>query len=292
MGKVESRPQGPRRRSPGNYALGRRRSGRSVGFWQRLTGRDRGAGDTSLDSKREGGAFHLWWEGLPRDAQFVEASVTLEVTQAPTATILYFWALQASFSDNAGRQLGAAHTGLQWNPRHPGSTAINWGGYASPPANAVFEGSPPSLPGFPDDPNTRDFHWEVGERYRFTIARSAGGWTSSVSTGGETIVLRELYASGDRLSGLVVWSELFCPCEVPSAEVRWSDFAARSATGELWRPSALRCTFPDPGTACLNTDSVADGDGALQRNGSGVRRSGRDGELVPLAAGGSQAAGA
>jgi hypothetical protein len=255
-----------------------------VGFWQRLTGRRDPhvpGGDSSATGRR-GGAFHLWWEGLPRDAQFVEAAVTLEVTQAPAAAILYFWALQASFSDASGRQLGAAHTGLQWNPRHPGSTAVNWGGYASPPASAVFEGSDPSLPGFDDDPNTRDYRWAAGEAHRFTIARSARGWTASVSARGETVVLRELYAEGDRLASLVVWSELFCPCEVPSAEVRWSDFAARTASGELWRPAGVRCTFPDPGTACLNTDSVADGDGVRQRNGLGVRRSGRDGQVLNL----------
>src|ERR1700710_3128770 len=74
-------------------------------------------------------SFHLWWQGLEGGAPLVEVAATLEVLRAPTANRLYFWALQASFLSSTGSH-GAAHIGLQWNPRHPGSTAVNWGGYA------------------------------------------------------------------------------------------------------------------------------------------------------------------
>ncbi|HKX72170.1 MAG TPA: hypothetical protein VJM75_13115 [Acidimicrobiales bacterium] len=42
---------------------------------------------------------------------------------------LYFWALQASFIDSAERHCGGGHVGLQWRRHHPGSRAVNWGGY-------------------------------------------------------------------------------------------------------------------------------------------------------------------
>ena len=88
-----------------------------------------------------GGGFHLWWKGVPTNEPIVACSVVLEVVQPPTVAALYFWALQASFLDAAGQSYGAAHTGLQWNSRHPGGRAVNWGGYARRPT------SPPSSRG-------------------------------------------------------------------------------------------------------------------------------------------------
>ena len=75
-----------------------------------------------------GSGFHLWWHGVPSDEPVISCSVVLEVLVPPPVPTLYFWALQASFLDGSGRSYGAAHTGLQWNPRHPGGQAVNWGG--------------------------------------------------------------------------------------------------------------------------------------------------------------------
>ncbi len=46
----------------------------------------------------------------------------------PAVPRLYFWALQVSFASGPRLQ-GGAHLGLQWHPRYPGSTAVNFGGY-------------------------------------------------------------------------------------------------------------------------------------------------------------------
>ena len=80
----------------------------------------------------------------------------LEVTTAPQVEALYFWALQVSFTDR-GRSGGGAHLGLQWYPAHPGSTAVNWGGYV--PDGHELEGTTSALPSATGNVNTRDFPW-------------------------------------------------------------------------------------------------------------------------------------
>jgi hypothetical protein len=59
----------------------------------------------------------------------VAASAALVVEAAPPVPDLYVWALQASFIDSAERHCGGGHVGLQWRRHHPGSRAVNWGGY-------------------------------------------------------------------------------------------------------------------------------------------------------------------
>lgn len=243
-----------------------------MSWWQRLTSRPAPV--------REGAAFHLWWLGLDPKVAVVEARATLEVRVLPQVERTYFWALQASFAERSGRTFGGAHTGLQWYARHPRSRAINWGGYASPPAGGVLAGTEPALPGFADDPNTRTYAWEPGRRYTFRIDRGVTGWRSSVSEeGGPWLALRELHAGGDRLTGFVVWSEVFARCDAPTTEVRWSDLVSVGADGLERRPDAVRCTFPN-GRNCDNTDSVADDDGILQR--TSVPRTAHDGMVVPM----------
>jgi hypothetical protein len=209
-------------------------------------------------------AWHLWWHGVDGGAPVVAASVTLEVLQQPTVDELYFWALQASFGDGR-RTYGAAHTGLQWNPRFPGRRAVNWGGYGDVgDTESVLSGTVSTLPSAPDDPNTRDYPWQEAWPYRLRISRGAQGWLAEVTDGvsGVTTPIRELHAGGDRLTGLVVWSEVFCSCHDPTVVVRWSDPVAERADGTVVRPPSVGATFPREG--CPNTDSVADAVGILQ----------------------------
>ena len=65
---------------------------------------------------------------MPPSAPLIGVQATFEIVEPPQVDHLYFWALQASFGDGR-RSHGGAHLGLQWNNRHPGNTAANWGGY-------------------------------------------------------------------------------------------------------------------------------------------------------------------
>lgn len=108
-------------------------------------------------------SFHLWWS-VPYGRMLSAAAVTLEVVEPPATDRLVFWALQVSFVKPGG---GGAHLGLQWNRRHPGGTAVNWGGYA--PDGSLLSGSASPLPSTPDDPNTRDLLWWPRRPYRLSI---------------------------------------------------------------------------------------------------------------------------
>ena len=144
---------------------------------------------------------------------------------------LYFWALQASFLDG-GRSYGAAHIGLQWNPRHPSNAAVNWGGYADTGnVHSILKGSPSPLPSTPNDPNTRDYPWRPGVPYRLRISRVASGWRGEITdvSTGDVQHIRDLYAGGDRLGGFVVWAEVFAACDDPST------------IGALVGPGSRRC---------------------------------------------------
>lgn len=163
-------------------------------------------------------SFHLHWVDPP---PAVEASVTVEVVEAPSVRRLYFWALQASFQPDGG----GAHTGLQWNPRHEGGRAVNWGGYGRD--GSVLGGTPSTILSSVDDPNTRTFPWEPGRPYRLRIRRgsSRGRWAADVIdlVTDEVTPIRELDGGGTHLGRLMVWSEVFARCDDPPVRVRWSD---------------------------------------------------------------------
>ena len=233
----------------------RRRLGLGLGLGARVpSDRAPGGGASSV---------HLWWQGLDRALPVVSASVTLEVLQAPVVSEVYFWALQATFHDGA-RAHGVAHLGLQWNPRHPGSTAVNWGGYADgADVRSVLSGTPSELPSEPADPNTRDYPWLVGEAHRLCIERGSSGWWGSV-TGPDDVrrPVRQLLAGGDRLVDLVVWTEMFAGCQEPETVVRWTDPTFVLADGTAARPPTMTPSFPREG--CPNTDVRATPDGLYQ----------------------------
>ena len=216
-------------------------------------------------------SFHVWWE-LP-DIPLVSVSVVLEVLRPPEVNRLAFFAIQASFRSR-GRHEGGAHAGLQWNPRHPRNRAVNWGGYDH--QGAILSGTESSLPSAPDDPNTRDFLWATGARYRLTIgppaseARGPSLWPARIEglDTGEDLVVRELRCEGSHLRAPVVWSELFTRCDDPSIEVRWSDPRAMSQDGEEVPVGRGRVTYqPYDAGGCTNTTVEPDGLGIVQRSG-------------------------
>jgi hypothetical protein len=227
-------------------------------------------------------AFHLWWQGIDGGEPLVEVSATLCVLREPTSDRLYFWALQASFLSDDGAH-GAAHIGLQWNPRHPESRAVNWGGYADiSDVRSILDGTPSGLPSTPSDPNTRDYPWREGVPYRLRISRSAsGGWQGSITdlTTGSTSVIRDLLASGDRLGSFVVWAEVFAACNHSQTVAQWSDFEARTLSGDVRAPASVRLTFPTGGD-CPNTDVVMSHTGLLQI--TNTVRTARDAAVLPV----------
>jgi hypothetical protein len=226
-------------------------------------------------SPNRASSLHLRWE-LPAGAGAVSAaSVTLVVETAPTVPDLYFWALQASFVDGADRHYGGAHVGLQWHRSHPGSRAVNWGGYG--PDGRILDGSASPLPSATGNPNTRDLRWEPGQSYTLTIERSARGWAGTV--GG--VRVRTLAAGGDRLDALMVWSEVFARCDAPPVAARWSGFRATTTQGLVVAPVAVAVNYQrraDGG--CDNSTALADGDAV--RLVTGTDRSVPQGAHLPL----------
>ena len=216
-------------------------------------------------------SFHVWWD-VP-DVPLASVSVILEVLKPPEVSRLAFFALQASFW-SPGHHHGGAHTGIQWNPRHPRNLAVNWGGYDD--GGAILAGTESSLASTPLDPNTRDFAWMPGARYRLTIGPrspgdgSPGRWPARIEglDTGEDVVVRHLLCDGDHLRSPVVWSELFTRCDDPPIEVRWSDPSALGLDGEPVPVNRGRVTYQayDAG-GCTNTTVETDRVGIVQRSG-------------------------
>jgi hypothetical protein len=209
--------------------------------------------------------MHLFWDAPP--GQWVQAEAVLEVRVAPSASALYFWAMQVSFTET-GRHTGGAHLGLQWYPAHPASTAVNWGGYAAEGGELAGSSSP--LPSATGNVNTRDLPWVPHRGYRLTVRRvddadapaTMVAWRGSVTdvVSGEVVEVRDLYARGRFLDSPMVWSEVFADCDAPSAEVGWSDLRLVDEGGEAATVSHARVNYQrvaDGG--CANTDSSVDG---------------------------------
>jgi len=175
-------------------------------------------------------SMHARWLRLPTHVEAV--SVDLTILDRPSSGDLHFWALQASFV-GGGRPMGAGHLGLQHFPAHPGSTAVNWGGYG--PDGTILTGSESPLPSRPGNVNTRDYAWSAGRTYRLRIFRGERGWKGSVTDleTDVTTVIRELYAPSTHLGDVVMWSEVFAPCQGPPMSVAWSDPIAATATGSF-----------------------------------------------------------
>jgi hypothetical protein len=205
-------------------------------------------------------SFHLAWQLPAAAGHLVEAAVTLEVVTPPAVDHLYFWALQVGFPG-----AGGAHLGLQWNHRHPGFGAANWGGYAT--SGRLLEGTASTLASTPADPNTRDYAWQPGRPYRLRVRRGTPGtWRGEVAdlTTGEESLVRELYAESDFVHEPMVWSEVFARCDDPSVVVRWSDFAVVDERGATHAPTAMAVNYQTHANGgCANTVSVLGTDGGV-----------------------------
>ncbi len=230
--------------------------------------------------------------GAARSARFVDVSAVLEVVVPPSVSALYFWALQVDFADSRGLW-GGGHTGLQWNRRYPGGTAVNWGGYASQErGGAVLPGSVSMLPGFDDDPNTVAYAWSFGRQYRLRVHRSPdvlGAWRAEITDVdfSRASVVRDIWSRSTSKPGIIsrlfsrgaaaadagepgflvrpmVWSEVFAECGAPSVTVRWSSLQAIDDGGRVWRPETVSVNYqPVRDGGCANTDSKADSSGGL-----------------------------
>ena len=196
-----------------------------------------------------------------------------EVTRAPTVARLYFWALQVSFVE-AGREVGAGHTGLQWHPSAPAG-AVNWGGYysggAPPGGDGTLPGTGSSLPAVDGGPHTRHFAWSPGRKYRFRVwSPAAGAWRSEVTDLdlGETTVIRDLLVEAHGLASPLVWSEVFAACDDPPTEVRWSQLQALEATGLAHTATSVTLTYQSLADGgCSNTETYAEGQYFVQATG-------------------------
>ncbi|MBU1228158.1 MAG: hypothetical protein KJ698_13225 [Actinobacteria bacterium] len=219
-------------------------------------------------SRNGASSLHLIWDLPVRP--LVECSAVLEVVVPPAKPRLYFWALQASFATGAHIH-GGAHLGLQWNSKFPGGMAANWGGYASD--GSILPGSESLLPSARHDPNTRDYPWVAGHRYRLRIARSGEApdglvaWRGTVThlESGEETCIRDLHTRGEYLIGPMVWSEVFARCEHPAVVARWSDPRAVTAEGADIRPAHVRVNYQTRADGgCDNTTAGVDEIGILQ----------------------------
>jgi len=211
-------------------------------------------------------SLHLLWEASSQPWRAARA--TLEVATPPRTNDLYFFALQATFA-TASRHHGGAHVGLQWNRRHPNSTAVNWGGYHSQDLGGqILTGTESALPSLPGDPNTRDYPWQRATPYRLTIEPGSepGWWLGSIedlATGSATRI-RELHGGGDTLVSPMVWAEVFAPCEAPSVAIRWTDFQLAGFDGDWQNINRARAKYQqyrDGG--CTNTTSATDAAGGF-----------------------------
>jgi len=221
-------------------------------------------------------SLHLFWD-VP-DGDWVAAEANLEVVGPPRVAALSFWALQVSFTDR-GRDGGGAHLGLQWFAPHPGSTAVNWGGYR--PGGGELAGSASTLPSATGNENTRDLAWEAHRPYRLRVRRGTStppeglhAWTGDITDQitGATTVVRDLWAAGTHLSGPMVWSEVFARCDDPGSAVRWSGLRLVDESGARHEVASVVVNYQAVGDGgCITTDASADDQGIVQATGA-VRR--------------------
>lgn len=210
----------------------------------------------------------------------------VEILVPPAVPSLYFWALQVSFAGTLAGTGGGAHLGLQWNDRHPGRGAVNWGGYE--PGGGLLRGTVSDLPSAPRDPNTRDYPWQPQRPYRLRVSASPGfpgHWQGEVTdlVTGDVTVVRHLEAGGDRLESVVVWSEVFARCEDPSVSVRWSGMEGRTEAGDRVTPRGLSVNYQARvAGGCDNTTVRVDDLGVVQT--TTAERTVAGGSVVPLTA--------
>jgi len=226
-------------------------------------------------------SFHCEWDDAFGDESgyYTEVRASLKVISEPQVDDLYFWALQASFYDSTDSYafLGGAHTGLQWNQSHPENNAVNWGGYDSDDVELL--GTVSDFPSTPDNDNTRDFEWNVGQTYEFRIAiTDVGEITAYV----DDVEIRTLYCAGaDRLGAITMWSEVFAECSAPSVSIQWSGMTAVDPLDAEFFEDTFLLNYQAPEAhGCSNTNSY--GAGLTVRQVTNTTRVLEDGEQLVL----------
>jgi hypothetical protein len=259
-----------------------------ISMWHRVRAAALARERTVGEPKSANGAssLHLAWE-IPQ-VPLIEVSAVLEILQPPVVRRLFFWALQVSFATDRTLR-GGAHIGLQWNPRFPGCTVANWGGYAPGDVGGLLKGSASPLPSARSDPNTRDYDWQPGRRYRLRVAPSPEaspvvhawrGTITDVESERESVV-RDLHTEGAFLAAPVVWTEAFARCEQPGVAARWSDLRAVDSAGTVIRPARVRVNYQSRADGgCDNTTVIPDELGIVQA--TGVQRQMPQGALLPV----------
>lgn len=207
--------------------------------------------------------MHLMWQ-MPaptRSDPIVEVSAVIQIDQLPEVPRLFFWALQVSFVERA-KTIGAGHLGLQFHPDYPVGGAVNWGGYhgSGSTGSGELPGSSLHIPSTLANPNTGDYPWQPGRRYRYRIYRSPErGWRGSVvdlESGIETVI-RDLWCPGSNLGDCMVWTEAFADCDDPGVSVRWSDLEAITVGGSIIQPTAVRVNYQTVANGgCITTNTA------------------------------------
>jgi hypothetical protein len=235
---------------------------------ERLTGRP--------TSSNRASSHHLFWMTQSNES-IVEIRATLEIVKPPKVAELYFWALQASFTDGS-TNFGGAHLGLQHHRSYPDSGAANWGGYHDASRGGqVLDGSPLTVPSALNNANTGNFAWRPQTPYVLRIRQNVPnpdpenqqGWLGSI-TGPDGVenVLRELYCAGSAIRSPLVWTESFAPCDAPRATVRWSNLTMVTRSGAALPIRAVRTNFQSVADGgCSTSDSTVDGASVLQSTG-------------------------
>lgn len=196
-------------------------------------------------------SMHLWLDQQTSR----HTSATITITKPPTGQSVYFWALQATLVDAAGKVVAGAHLGLQWHPSHPGSLAVNFGGYDAQGKELV--GTKSLLRSATGNPNTRDFAWTPRTAYRLVIARTASGWAGTITNlaSGQVTTVRTLFTGAVAVRDAIVFTESFAPCDAPRTEVLWTGLT----------PTATATYQSVASGGCTNTSQLSAGGGVVQR---------------------------
>ncbi|MFV1971993.1 MAG: hypothetical protein ACC683_13450 [Acidimicrobiia bacterium] len=215
-------------------------------------------------------SFFLWWD-LPYGERLVEVSVTLEVARRPEIDRLVSFAIQGALVKPGG---GSCHLGLQHHPRFPDRSAVNWDGYTA--KGQPLDSTIPTLPSATDDVATRNFPWQQGVPYQFTIERGeehSDGmfpWAGSITNlqTGKRELIRELTSPSPHVRAPVLYVESHAPCDGPGFEARWSNATAVSIGGGVRAVRSMRVDYqPHAAGGCTNTNSSVEGTRFVQRAG-------------------------
>ena len=170
--------------------------------------------------------------GLPTQP-LLECSAVLEVVVPPSVPRLYFWALQASFSDGTPTprrcppRIAVEHQVPAVGRRPTGAD--------TPRTGRCCRGPSPRCPSTRKDPNTRDYPWIAGHRYRLQDRPQRRDQRRHGRLAGNDHphrVGRRGQGARSPHQGASTWSGRWCGrrcspgASIPTTVVRWSDLRA------------------------------------------------------------------